>query len=210
YDSQESFTRAFKQSFGITPHRYRRLGDKALFLRKVRLDADYLAHLQTGVSPAPVLEERGELSMVGLATTFFGVDSERNNIASEIPALWAAFLPRLEEIPHRVPGTCYGVIRQAEADSERLEYVAAMEVSSLGPLPEGMVAARIAASRYARFDHRGAVAELDHTVSYAYSTWLLGSGMRHTYGPDLEIYGADYHPTSAESLIHYAIPVASR
>ncbi|MCA9604331.1 MAG: AraC family transcriptional regulator [Myxococcales bacterium] len=210
YDSQESFTRAFKQSFGITPHRYRRLGDKALFLRKVRLDADFLAHLQAGVSPEPTLEERGELRVVGLATTFFGVDSERNNIAAEIPPLWAAFLPRLEEIPHRVPGTCYGVIRQSEASSERLEYIAAMQVTAVGELPEGMIASTLPASRYARFEHRGPVADLDHTVSYAYSTWLLCSGMRHTYGPDLEIYGADYHPVSPDSLIHYAMPVTAR
>ena len=36
---------------------------------------------------------------------------------------------------------------------------------------------------------------------------LLQSGMRHTYGANIEFYGADYHPESADSIIHYAIPV---
>lgn len=44
-------------------------------------------------------------------------------------------------------------------------------------------------------------------VSYVYSTWLAQSGRRHTYGPDLEIYGAEYHPTSEDSVFHYAVPV---
>jgi hypothetical protein len=35
-----------------------------------------------------------------------------------------------------------------------------------------------------------------------------GSGRRHTYAPDLEIYGARYHPASADSVFHYAIPIS--
>jgi len=35
----------------------------------------------------------------------------------------------------------------------------------------------------------------------------MKSGYKHNYGPDLEIYGADYDPHSDESTILYAIPV---
>ncbi len=55
---------------------------------------------------------------------------------------------------------------------------------------------------------RGPVQQLDHTVSYAYGTWLAQSGYRHTYGADLELYGAAYQPNSADSVLHYAIPIA--
>ena len=34
FESQESFTRAFKKAFGMTPNGYRKLGDKNLFLQK--------------------------------------------------------------------------------------------------------------------------------------------------------------------------------
>ena len=66
---------------------------------------------------------------------------------------------------------------------------------------------RVPACTYARFSHRGKVSLLDNTVNFIYSNWLLNSAMQHTQGPDLEIYGAQYHPTSADSVIHYEIPI---
>ena len=93
------------------------------------------------------------------------------------------------------------------ADSERLEYHAAIEVTSVGVLPEGLVSVEVPAGHYARFEHRGPASRIDHTVSYAYASWLSQSGRRHTYAPDLEIYGERYHPTSDDSVMHYAIPI---
>jgi hypothetical protein len=61
-------------------------------------------------------------------------------------------------------------------------------------------------STYAKSAHGGPVQNIDHTVSYVYSTWLSQSGRRHTYGADLEMYGHEYHPSSADSVIYYAIP----
>jgi AraC family transcriptional regulator len=46
------------------------------------------------------------------------------------------------------------------------------------------------------------------TVNYIYSSWLLQSGLRHTYGCDLEFYGSEYEANSEKSVIYYAIPVA--
>jgi predicted transcriptional regulator YdeE len=69
-----------------------------------------------------------------------------------------------------------------------------------------MVSVDIPEATYAKFAHRGAAKEVDHTVSYIYSTWLAQSGRRHTYGPDLEVYGSEYHPTNQDSVIYYAIP----
>ncbi|EPJ51786.1 MAG: transcriptional regulator protein [Osedax symbiont Rs2] len=62
-------------------------------------------------------------------------------------------------------------------------------------------------SRYASFTHKGAAGELDNTVNYVYSSWLLGSGERHSGGPDLEVYGRDYDPRFEDSKIQYAIPL---
>jgi AraC family transcriptional regulator len=71
-----------------------------------------------------------------------------------------------------------------------------------------MVTISLPETRYARFTHRGKVGQVDLTVSYIYSSWLLRSGMRHTYGADLEFYGPRYHPESDQSEIDYAIPIA--
>ncbi len=207
FESQEAFARAFKQAFGLTPQKYRSLRDKSLFLKKPRFDEAYLQQVTRNDALTPEICEQKPLLLVGLRTLFYSVDSEKNNIGEQLPPLWGAFIGRLGEIPDRVPGVCYGVVRQEQADSDRLEYHAAIEVTAVATPPEGMVTIEVPAGTYARFEHRGPAPRIDHTVSYAYATWLAGSEYRHTYAPDLEIYGAGYHPTSDESVFHYAMPI---
>ncbi len=63
------------------------------------------------------------------------------------------------------------------------------------------------ATRYARFTHHGEVDNLDRTVNYIYSSWLAGTGLRHTWAADIEYYGPEFQANSPASLMHYAIPV---
>lgn len=207
FESQEAFARAFKHAFGLTPQQYRGMRDKSLFLKKPRFDQQYLQQLTRNDALTPELYDQTPLLLVGLRTLFYSVDSEKNNIGELLPPLWGAFLERLSDIPNKVPGVCYGVVQQEQADSERLEYHAAIEVTSVGCLPEGLVSVEVPAGHYARFEHRGPASRIDHTVSYAYASWLAQSGRRHTYAPDLEIYGERYHPTNEDSVMHYAIPI---
>ena len=207
FESQEAFARAFKRAFGLTPQQYRSTGSKSLLLRKPPASEDYLQHVEHSVSRAPEIYRQAALTLVGLRTLFYSVDSEKNNVGQELPPLWSAFLPRLGEIRNSVPGICYGVLRQDPGDGERLEYHAAIAVTRIDTLPEGMSAVEVPAGTYARFEHRGPAQRVDHTVSYAYGTWLPQSGHRHTYAPDLEIYGAAYHPTNDDSVLEYAIPI---
>lgn len=211
FNSQASFTRTFRDAFGLPPARYRSLrskhGSKHLFLEKVRFDDAYLRHIHKNLSPTPTIERAPTRRMVGLPTRFYSVDSERNNIAAQLPSLWAAFVPRLQEIEAAIVGTCYGIVRQAELDGDLLEYTAAMATGPSKQLPEGMVQLEIPEATYAVFTHRGDPATLDHTVNYIYSTWLLQSGMRHSYGADLEIYGSEYAAGSETSVMYYAIPI---
>lgn len=206
FESQEAFTRAFKQAFGVTPARYRRLGDEHLFLDKVRISADYIEHLHGGVSLEPELKELPARTMVGLATRFYDVSSERNNIGDKLPPLWAEFMSRYDEVAPPGPKVAYGGIRQALPDSEQLEYVAAAQVRGRR-VPTGMVELEIPSATYATFEHRGVPTDIDLTVSYIYSTWLMQSGMRHTYGPDVEVYDERYKPDSPNSVVLYSIPV---
>lgn len=207
FETQPSFTRAFKKAFQVTPADYRRRHHQLRFLRKARIDADYIAHLHAGVSLEPDLYQQPALHLVGLRTRFFGVDSDKNNLAAKVPALWAAFVPRIPDVPARVAGTAYGLIRQTAAHTDELEYVAAVAVPADEPTPAGLVRVTIPPARYARFTHRGRIARLDTTVDYIYASWLARSPWQHTYGPDLESYGPAYRPDSDDSLIHYAIPV---
>ena len=207
FESQESFTRAFKQAFNMTPNQYRKSGENNLFLKKVQFDTEYLKHINQNISLEPEIYTQKKLLLVGLNTRFYSVDSEKNNIAEKLPPLWQAFLSRKNEIAHIIPNTGYGVVQQTKEHTDQLDYYAAFEVETISNIPEGMVNIQIPESTYAKFTHRGPVKNINNTVNYIYSSWLLRSGVKHSYAADLEFYGAEYHPTSDESVIHYAIPV---
>ncbi|WP_035056324.1 helix-turn-helix domain-containing protein [Andreprevotia chitinilytica] len=207
FETQESFSRAFKAAFDISPAQYRKAGKKYPFPPKVKFDQDYLAHINKGLDTVPEMYAQQAMNFVGMRTSFFGTDSERNNLAEKLPPLWQQFIPRLSEIKHTVGGLCYGIVRQLKENSDELEYFCAIEVTAIADIPEGMVAIKNPACTYAKFTHQGAVRFIDDTVNYIYSTWLPRSGKRHAYLADLEFYGAGYDPVSAESTMHYAIPI---
>jgi AraC family transcriptional regulator len=207
FESQESFTRAFKAAFDTTPAQYRKAGKKHHFPSKIKFDKKYLEHINTGLDMVPEIYEQKKMLMVGMRTTFFGRDSEKNNIGEKLPPLWGQFLPRLPEINNAVPGMCYGVVRQLKESSDELEYFCAMEVTSIADIPDGMLVLECPASTYAKFTHKGAVGAIDNTVNYIYSSWLPQSGKRHTCAADFEFYGPEYSPVSNDSIMHYAIPI---
>ncbi len=209
FESQESFARAFKKAFGMTPTDYRRFGTRNQFVKKERLDAEMLKHIDANVSTEPTIYHQRAMTLVGCRTVFYGPDSEKNNLGQKLPALWDAFIARLGEIEAASPKTTYGVINQDADDGERLEYFAAIEVSptDAADVPEGMAQVEVPAATYALFEHRGEAEQVDRTVSYAYATWLAQSKYRHGSGPDLEMYDERYHPTSEESVLSVALPI---
>ena len=62
-------------------------------------------------------------------------------------------MPRMENIPFRVPGNCFGVIFQTREKSDQLEYFAAVQVTeefdSTNDIPTGMQSFDVAANQYA-------------------------------------------------------------
>lgn len=207
YESQESFTRAFKATFDMTPNEYRKLGDKNLFLKKIEFNSEYLRHMNKNISLEPEIVVKEPMRLIGLKTNFYGIDSEKNNISEKLPPLWNAFLERITEIENTVQGVCYGVIRQIKDNTDLLEYYAAIEVDAIKSVPKNLVNINIPASNYAKFTHSGEVKSIDNTVNYIYSSWLLRSGKHHTSGPDLEIYDHKYDPVSESSVMYYAVPI---
>ncbi len=208
FESQAAFGRAFKAAFGMPPARYRSLGGSRLHLHKLKIDEDYIRNLAAGVSREPEVERLTSRHMVGLTTTFFGVDSERNNLGERLPPLWDAFMPRVEEVEAAISGVCYGVVRETGSDDARLQYTAAIEVNEAPTrLPKAMVHVEIPAATYAWFVHVGEPERIDQTVNYIYGSWFMRSGRRHTYGPDIEVYDGRWAPGSEASVMVYGVPV---
>lgn len=207
FESHESFTRAFQKMFDLSPNDYRKRAKSSLILRKPQFDIRYLENLMSNISLEPTIYTTEERKFVGMQTNIIGYESEKNNIADKLGPLWNEFIPHADSINHKVLGTYYGVISQTEKG--QLSYMACIEVKEISNIPNNMVAMTLPSQQYAEFEHTGLVDvnSLNNTVNYIYSSWLLRSNMRHTFAPDIEIYGPDFKMNSSDSLIYYAIPV---
>ena len=216
FESQESFTRAFKQAFDMTPNKARKIGDDNQFLKKIVFNSEYIKHINQNISLTPEIYTVEEKHYIGITTEYFSDDTEKNNIGEKLPSLWNDFLARLEEIPKFIDNTAYGIIQQPLNKKVNgleciLEYTAAVEVKKIESIPTGMISMTIPKTTYAKFRHKGKPMQVNNTVNYVYSSWLMQSGKQHDYhhshSADIETYSDEYIPDSNESVIYYSIPI---
>lgn len=213
FDSQESFTRAFKAHFGFTPGECRKEGIKSVLSRdKPRITIAYLEHLHGGMTMQPRFVVTQEKKVVGLGINFVSVLSPEKNNHIVIPQLWDKYIARSSEIKSRKSavdlGLCECISDPAQKNHpDECFYVAGTEVSDFNSAPEGMVKKVVSGGRYAVFTHKGKLDNLEHTMSYIFGSWLPKSGEELRDAPDLEIYDERFKFGSEISEMDLYIPI---
>lgn len=187
FDAAESFARAFKAVFLVTPTQYRKNRLDLLIGNKRELDAPRMRHLAENLTVQPKAVEVEPVKVVGMRceTTL------HDNV---VPQLWQRFMPRVPEIHNAVlSGRGFGIcetentIFTMNGDAKFTE-MAALEVTAFGKLPQGMVAKEMPGGKYMRFTHRGTLATLGMTFDYIWGTWLMVSGYELDHREDYEVY----------------------
>lgn len=88
------------------------------------------------------------------------------------------------------------------------EKYAAVEVANFNCIPEGLKSITIEGGKYAVFEHKGSVSNIQMSFDYAYGTWLSNSEYEIDKRADFECYGEKYlgaeHP---ESITELWIPI---
>lgn len=189
FESQASFTRAFKDMYGITPRKYRANNINCSVYGKNELTEISLKHLQGGVSMQPEIVERKEFKAIGMR----GKTSLNNNT---VPALWMEFVPRMYKVPNRINGKeAFGVCeyipdfdpKEFNDDTEFTEFVC-VEVDNFSEIPEGMFNKTIPGGKFAKFTHKGRVDTMKSTYDYIYGTWFPSSKYEVRNADDYELY----------------------
>lgn len=217
FESQESFTRAFKRYHGLPPKKFRSEGGQSSqSIRKLKMTEEYVARLQEGRIMHPNFKEVDDLELVGLSAPFTGAMADGADNHEVIPGLWKDFHQRILEIQGRLDQRTYGVIRidpkEKKASGkdrlhEHLIYYACVRTNRGGKTPKGMVTIRVAKATYACFTHTGPIREIDHTINYAFGSWLPQSSYSLEEGPSLEIFPANYSQTKYfETCTHDSAP----
>ncbi|TXK74088.1 effector binding domain-containing protein [Paenibacillus sp. N3.4] len=187
YQSQEAFTRAFENCFGLTPGRYRRNPSSVTKQAKIRFldlqtrrigDVDMKKPTIIQVDPIPIIGRAYETNL------------NNDKHFEEIPGFYHDFgvTESYLRIPgQRTPGMSYGIACNFEA-SGAFTFIVGEEVhKQANELEQGFINFEIPSGKYAEFVAHGPHGLVQDTRNYIYGTWLANANYERTDGPDFEI-----------------------
>lgn len=202
FESQEAFTRAFKRAFGVSPGRFRR-GAAA----NLHMQGDSIMSQSSDTPLVLTMDEglvhRGLFRVAGLAGQF---DADTR---PQIPGLWGRLVPRLP-LPGQVGGEAYGLCWSTSPE-EPFTYMAAAEIPSDAPAPDGLEALTVPAQTYLVFhqtiDGGPLQPQMLAAMREIWGRRLPASGRKPSGGPDFEFYPADFDQSRPGSRLAYWVPV---
>jgi AraC family transcriptional regulator len=131
--------------------------------------------------------------------------------------LWRSFMPFRKEIRNNLTNDLYSLqIYDQVPDFEKLdisepfEKWAAVEVSDVGYVPEGMELFTLPGGLYAVFFYKGAASAGESMFRYIFETWLPDSEYLVDNRPHFEILGERYKNENPDSEEEIWIPVRHR
>jgi AraC family transcriptional regulator len=204
FETPESFSRAFKNMYGVPPGQYRNQKNHFVALHQPKIGPDILTLLKERTNMDVKILTKQAFKIIGMR--YFG-----ENKNQEIKQLWDIFLPWMESIKSRINksfsyGICYPV--EGGSGDAALEYIAAVEVSDLHDLPAEMVGITIPTQKYAVFTHKGSVDKIPKTYQAIYAVWQPKSGYELMKAPDFEYYDQRFDPDNPEaSELEIYIPI---
>ncbi|TQR20481.1 AraC family transcriptional regulator [Psychrobacillus vulpis] len=187
YGSQEAFTRAFVNYFGVTPARYRK--GNTFIKQQIKLNfLDYKNELKGDfrlIKPEIILLNR-------IYTIGYKYETNINNekYFEEIPGFYLDFGKNkyYERIPKKTaPNMSYGISTEFHDDGH-FSFVVGEEVQEFqSELENGFVNLEIPEGKYAEFKINGTTELVQNTRRYIYGTWLPNSNYDRRETPDFEI-----------------------
>ncbi|MEM7124683.1 MAG: GyrI-like domain-containing protein [Chloroflexota bacterium] len=142
------------------------------------------------------------------AFTAVGMRIRTNPKSNEISELWTKQGQRLDEVPNAVPGGTYGIMDIVDMDAGIMDYMAAVGITEVGDMPDGMCQWDIPSATYAVFE--ATLPTLGNSFDTFYQEWLPNSDYERAAGPEFEHYGPTFNPHEPDSKLSVSIPVKNR
>jgi AraC family transcriptional regulator len=204
FESQEAFTRAFKQMFGVTPGRFRREPARHQTPALERAMESSVATAKPNVVLLDGITRKPAFVVAGLS-----VRIGKTNVG-EIPTVWPRLTQHLPFAGQRGDvgyGVCYG----SDITEGSFNYMAAVEIDPAATPPAGLTLLQVPAQSYIVFRITLTAGEIHPQMQAAMRTvfadLLPASQMKPSGGIDLEVYGDRFKPGKAGSIIDFYMPV---
>lgn len=153
----------------------------------------------------PRLEILQKKKLVGKHLTMSFADNKT-------PELWRSFMPQRKEILHVISAYLYSLqlykpdFFEVFNPQALFEKWAAVEVSNLDTIPEGMETFMLEGGLYAVFIHKGSSHDTS-TFQYIFSSWLPASAYLLDDRPHFELLGTKYKNGDSDSEEEFWIPI---
>ncbi len=185
FETAESFTRAFKSRYFLTPTQYRKNGiDVLIGNRPPALDSDLMMTTNSGLKPDIVIIPETDIMGISYDTTIAGNESTE---------MWELFNRQIPTVltDHKR----YGIFETGgdctsdsfNTDSQATAFVG-IEIPEDFPILMGMKRKKLWGGKYAKFIHKGTVETLIHTYQHIWGIWFPKSGFMLDNRDDFECY----------------------
>lgn len=203
FESQEAFTRAFAQVFGVTPGRYKR--DPARY----QASAMERAMNQTPAEKPNVTLLDGVTRKDAFLVAGISERIAKDNMQA-VPALWPKLMQHVPFDGQKGP-VCYGLCYGSNMAEGSFSYMAAAEIEPGKKPPAALTLMQVPAQTYAVFRITLGAGEIhpqmQAAMRYIFSEALPNSGRKPSGGIDLEVYGERFNPDKAGSVLDFYMPV---
>ena len=202
FDSQEAFTRAFKQGLGVTPGRFKR---NAIAMREMmEMPMDTATIKDNDLVLLDGLRRRAAFRIAGLSMPLDAASGPK------IPDLWRDLLRRLP-LPGQKGREGYGVVWQSDRESGGMTYLAGFEVAGGGTLPDDIAQVDLPDQNYRVFrltlDGTSLHPQVKAAMREIYEVRIPRENWQLAESPDFETYNADFNPMKKGETLEFWVPV---
>lgn len=208
FSSQESFSRAFKKRFRLTPKQVRLGRTHILDCYKPTLDNRRLQHISRYVQKKPVLTRVTDRKLVGISTTIDSTLGNEKDVFHHVKSHWKKFNKLRDDIPFSTNYNSYGVISDSSKNlrDEKLNYFSGVLVDSFSSSLYGFKRLELEEKQYAVFQVEGDHQCCQVTADYIYGFWLPQSGYVRDEGYDFEFFAESFN-LKTQCTSYYYIPI---
>lgn len=197
YESQEAFSRAFKNMFHVNPGVFQKKREPLDSLYQKTLRHSDLVHIKRkGITLEPEIKEHGEVLVRGISREIIFDDY------SSAAKLWGNYFSEFGYDHDVSYGVCEGTTANG-VPVNRLLYLAGHAVSDDH---EGD-AVKIGGGSYAVFTHEGRLENIKTTLQYIWQAWVAKTKLQLRDAPDFEVYDQDFDEEKLEGRITLWIPI---
>jgi AraC family transcriptional regulator len=193
FGTQETFIRAFRKLYGMTPGEFRKSGFRPPVYAKVNVLQRRFNPYLGGIRMEFRIVTKPGFDVIGYSIRTRNADGQNNR---DIPAFWQRYLQ--EKMGERLHGQAvsnaeYGICDDFDMEAGEFSYIIGVEAREGAEAPEGTVSRHYPEQTYAVFTtpkvrHDQFSESIQNTWMAIFGEWFPHSGYEHSAAAEFEYY----------------------